>query len=316
MVAATAMLCVSILAALALAEVVLRARHFEFLSVPKMQFGWPEPELIQHSFQTDPDLLWVTRDYQTKLARARTEHARVIFMGDSCIEFSSYPHLTLARLGRSDPTLTIGEKLGVPGWSSEQGRAQIARDVVPIHPRVITIEFGWNDHWDALGPPDDQTHPGPIVRWASEHLRVYQAYRRARLGLGRMGQPDGARRVSLARYRDNLRSMADEGKRIGARVVFITAPTDHESGHEPSYLKARHLQDLSRLVPLHQSYVQATRDVAALSGASLCDAASAMASLGRASRRYFRGDGIHFNDAGDEYMGNLVAGCIEAALRR
>ena len=53
-VAATAMLCVSILAALALAEVVLRARHFEFLSVPKMQFGWPEPELIQHSFQTDP----------------------------------------------------------------------------------------------------------------------------------------------------------------------------------------------------------------------------------------------------------------------
>ena len=85
------MVCVSILAALALAEVVLRARHFEFLSVPQMQFGWPEPELIQHSFQTDPDLLWVTRDYQTKLARARTEHARVIFMGDSCVEFSSYP---------------------------------------------------------------------------------------------------------------------------------------------------------------------------------------------------------------------------------
>jgi lysophospholipase L1-like esterase len=97
--------------------------------------------------------------------------------------------------------------------------------------------------------------------------------------------------------------------------VFITAPTDHEAGSEPSYLTARHLKDLSSLVPLHESYAQATREVAASSGAWLCDAASTIARLGRVKRRYFRRDGIHFTEAGDVYMGDLVAGCIEAALR-
>ena len=31
---------------------------------------------------------------------------------------------------------------------------QFTRDVVPLRPRVATIFFGWNDHWDALGTED------------------------------------------------------------------------------------------------------------------------------------------------------------------
>jgi lysophospholipase L1-like esterase len=313
--ASAAMACVGILAALGVAELVLRARHFQFQAIPKVQFGWPQPNVIQNELQPDPDVVWVTRDYHLKLARARSEHARVVFMGDSCVEFSSYPLRTLERLGRLDPTLKVGEKLGVPGWSSEQGRVQMVRDVLPLRPRVITIQFGWNDHWDALGPSDDQTHYGRFSLWASEHLRVYQAYRQAVVGLGSRLHSDGPRRVGLDRYRQNLRVMAEAGQRIGARVVFITAPTDHEAGHEPSYLKARHLHDLSTLVPLHEAYIQATREVAASSGASLCDAASTIARLGRVKRRYFRRDGIHFTEPGDVYMSRLVSGCIQATLR-
>ena len=313
--APAAMVCVSILTGLGLAEAVLRAAHFSFRAIPVVQFGWPEPEVIVNEFQPDPDVQWVTRDYDAKLARARSEHAQVIFLGDSCVEFSRYPFRTLERLGQSDPWLKTGEKLGVPGWSSEQGRSQMDRDVATLHPRVITIQFGWNDHWDALGPPDDETHPGRFAQWASEHARVYQVYRKALLGLEMKWNPDGPRRVSPDRYRENLRAMAEAGRQIGARVVFITAPTDHEAGHEPEYLKARHLHDLSTLVPLHESYVQATRDMAASTGASLCDAAAAVAQLGPAKRRYFRADGIHFNEAGDVYMGDLVADCITAALR-
>jgi lysophospholipase L1-like esterase len=315
MLAAGAMVGISIVAALGFTEVGLRARHFQFRAIPEIQFGWPEPEVILNEFQPDPDVHWVTRDYQVKLARARREQARVIFLGDSCVEFSTYPFRTLERLGQSDPSLKIGEKLGVPGWSSEQGRTQMERDIATLHPRVITIQFGWNDHWDALGPPDDQTHPGRLVQWASEHLRVYQAYRKALLGLEMAWNPDGPRRVSQDRYRENLRTMAEEGTQSGARVVFITAPTDHETGHEPEYLRPRFLHDLSTLVPLHESYVQATRDMAALTSASLCDASTTVAQLGPAKRRYFRPDGIHFNEAGDGYMADLVADCIKAALR-
>jgi lysophospholipase L1-like esterase len=309
-----ALMCASTVMALALAEVTLRAAHFEFRVIPTVQFGWPEPQALLNDFRSDPDLIWVTPDYFERLAEAHTTRARVIFLGDSCVEYSTYPGRALARLKLDDPHLGLGEKLSVPGWSSEQGRAQAVRDVATLRPRVVVVEFGWNDHWDALGPPDDETHPGAVVRWASEHLRVYQAYRRAVVAWQmRRQQGEPPRRVSLERYRENLRVIAESVLQHGAKVVFVTAPTSHEAGHEPEYLRARHLRNLTRLVSLHQSYVQATREVAAAERAALCDAASAIEQRGD-GRRFFRNDGIHFNGEGDVFMGDFVAGCIQSAL--
>ncbi|MEP6593317.1 MAG: hypothetical protein ABJC51_06470, partial [Acidobacteriota bacterium] len=252
---------VAMTAALGVAELALRAVHFRFRAIPEVQFGWPQPQVIENEFQRDPDLIWVTRDYRERLAMAR--RAAVIFMGDSCVEFSDYPRLVLARLAARDSSLASGEKISVPGWSSEQGRAQLERDVARLRPRVIAIEFGWNDHWDALGAADDEVHPWRGTAWAADHLRVYQAWRKARLGLESRRVADPPRRVSLDRYRDNLTAMVRAGQRTGARVVLITAPSGHEPGHEPAYLQARHLRRLATLVPLHRSYVEATRQVAA-----------------------------------------------------
>ncbi len=295
-----------------MAELALRAVHFRFRAIPEVQFGWPQPQVIQNEFQRDPELIWVTRDYRERLARAR--HAAVIFMGDSCVEFSNYPQMTLARLAAADPALAAGEKLAVPGWSTEQGRAQMQRDVARLHPKVIAVEFGWNDHWDALGPPDDEVHPGPVTAWAADHLRVYQAWRKARLGIESRAAADPARRVSLVRYHDNLTAIVQGGQRAGARVVLVTAPSGHEPGHEPAYLQARHLRNLGALVPLHQSYVAMTRQVARETGAALCDAAAQADDAGPARGDFFRTDGIHFTEAGDEFMAGVVSGCISLAV--
>ncbi len=301
-----------VVGALGVAELALRVFHFRFRAIPEVQFGWPQPKVIENEFQRDPDLIWVTRDYRDRLARAR--HAAVIFMGDSCVEFSSYPKLALARLAAAAPSLATGEKLAVPGWSSEQGRAQMSRDVTRLHPKVITVEFGWNDHWDALGPPDDEVHPGPVTAWAADHLRVYQAWRKARLGLASRREPEAPRRVSLEHYHDNLAAIVRDGQRIGARLVLVTAPSGHAPGHEPAYLQARHLRRLAGLVPLHQTYVAMTRQVAAETGATLCDAAARADAAGPVRSSYFRSDGIHFTDAGDQFMADVVSGCIAAAI--
>lgn len=303
----------AVTAALGVAELALRAVHFRFRAIPEVQFGWPQPQVIQNEFQRDPDLIWVTRDYRDRLARAR--HASVIFMGDSCVEFSDYPRMVLSRLAARDPSLGTGEKIAVPGWSTEQGRAQMTRDVAPLRPRVIAIEFGWNDHWDALGAADDQVHPGRVTAWAADHLRVYQAWRKAKLGLEARRTADPPRRVSLERYRDNLTAMVHAGQRTGARVVLVTAPSGHEPGHEPGYLRARHLRRLDTLVPLHRSYVEATRQVAAGTGATLCDAAAQASSAGLDRGRYFRSDGIHFTEAGDAFMADVVSACIAQAAQ-
>ncbi len=297
----------SVTCALAVAEIALRIAHFSFQAIPQVQFGWPQPDVIVNEFKSDPDLLWVTPDYQERLHRARSG-TDVIFMGDSCVEFSRYPERTLGALNLR------GEKFAVPGWSSEQGRAQMERDVSTLHPRVVVVEFGWNDHWDALGPPDDETHPSAVTVWLADHARVYQAYRKAVLGWQTSRQHTLPRRVAMERYRSNLRQIVHGAQSIGAKVVLVTAPTDQEVGAEPDYLRARHLRELGDLVPLHASYVQATRDVAMNENATLCDAAAEMDKLGRARRPFFRADGIHFTPPGDRFMGDLVSGCIQTAL--
>ena len=301
-----------VVAALAVSETVLRACHFRFQAIPEVQFGWPEPSVIQHDFESDPEVLWVPRDYRARLARAAT--AEILFLGDSCVAFSTYPAIVLGRLATQGHAWS-SEVLAVPGWSSEQGRAQMQRDVSRLHPRVVTVEFGWNDHWDALGPPDAETHSGWLIRWAADHVRVYQAYRKAVLGVQRMREPDGPRRVGLDRYPENLRAIVDMGTRLGARVVLVTAPANHQPGAEPEYLRPRHLRHLERLVPLHRAYVSVTREVAATTGATVCDVADAFARMTPTiRRRLFRADGIHFSAAGDRVVGELVARCIEPSL--
>jgi hypothetical protein len=58
------------------------------------------------------------------------------------------------------PSPAHGVKLAVGGWASEQGLRQFRRDVLPLHPRVVmTIYYGWNDHWIAFGGPTRQYKP-------------------------------------------------------------------------------------------------------------------------------------------------------------
>ena len=82
--------------ALALAEAALRAAHFHFDLMPTLEFGWPDPVAIHDGrYADDPDLVWVTRDYRETLRAARRTHPAIVFMGDSCTEFGTYPARTL-----------------------------------------------------------------------------------------------------------------------------------------------------------------------------------------------------------------------------
>src|SRR6476646_817621 len=84
--------------AAAVAELSLRALGFTYTTFPVVQFGWPEPHEIRDVYMPDRELFWVTRDYAAKLADARHTRPAVVFMGDSCTEFGTWPQLTLDRL--------------------------------------------------------------------------------------------------------------------------------------------------------------------------------------------------------------------------
>src|SRR3954462_10683111 len=94
---------VSVAAALGCAEAGLRAAHFSFQTFPVVQFGYPDPVTLHDLFVPDRDLFWVTRDYAAALAEARRTHPAVVFMGDSCTQFGSYPGIVLTRLAANAP---------------------------------------------------------------------------------------------------------------------------------------------------------------------------------------------------------------------
>jgi lysophospholipase L1-like esterase len=303
------------LASLALTLVVfeagLRLAGFEFVLAPKVQFGWPDPSALQ-LYDPDPEVFWIPKGYRATLEAARRSHPAIVFMGDSCTEFGRYPAITLKRLAEERPDLATGVSVGVGGWSSEQGLTQLKRDVIPLHPAIITLYFGWNDHWVALGPPDAEvSRTAPALELAA-HFRLAQLAYKAWMGATR-GSGERPNRVDLPRYRSNLRSMIEAGRRAGARVVVITAASNHVMGREPEYLKERHLRHLGDLVPLHETYVQATRSVARSAGATVCDAALEFRSLPPPADPYFKKDGIHLTLAGDRALASLLAGCIASA---
>ena len=309
-----ALIVVAVAVGTACVEVALRLAGFSFRTYPSVQFGWPEPTNIRDLFDPDPDLFWVTHDYFAQLETARRMHPAIVFMGDSCTQFGSYPTMTLTRLDSRDPSLATGIKMGVAGWSSEQGLTQLQRDIIPLHPRIVTVYFGWNDHWVAIGRPDGDAHATAAGFWLSQHVRTWQLLTKARLSASPplAGRPE---RVSVDQYVANLERIVQLANAADIQVVLITAPANHQRGHEPEYLAHRHLRRLDDLVPLHQRYVAATRRAARETGAVLCDAAAAFdADPARAS--YFEVDGIHLKMPGNRAMADLLAPCILRAAAR
>jgi lysophospholipase L1-like esterase len=309
------LLCAGTIVGLLAAEAGLRIGGFRFQTFPMVQFGWPEPSEIDNGYLPDRDLFWVTRDYLNVLSSARRNRPAVMFMGDSTTQFGTYPRLTLERLAARGSPLANGVKVGVGGWSTEQGLAQLRRDVLPLHPRVVTILYGWNDHWLAYGRPDAEARPGRLSFWLSQHSRLAQLVLKMRFAIGSRTSESRVR-VELPRYRENLAAMARLARDAGTQVVLITAPSGHVPGQEPQYLALRHVKRLSDVVPLHRAYVEAARQVAAAEGVLACDAAAAFDAFGPSRRQHFKRDGIHLSQTGDRVLADLLADCIEQTSLR
>jgi lysophospholipase L1-like esterase len=290
-------------------EGVLRAARFHFDLVPTLEFGWPDPVALRDAYIADPELVWVTRDYRETLRSARRLRPDIVFMGDSCTEFGSYPSKTMADLEQAGAPFKAGVKVGVGGWSTAQGLLQLRRDVIPLHPKAITVYYGWNDHWVAMGLTDPEIMRAHRLRTLAEHFRLAQMWLKVEVSMAAHRHP-APNRVPIQEYSANLIRIAGEARAAGITPVFITAPSNHVEGHEPAYLAKRHLRALSELVPLHAAYTQATRETARTTAASLCDAAAAFAALPQPHDRYFQKDGIHLTPAGDDEMARIVSGCL------
>jgi lysophospholipase L1-like esterase len=305
--------------ALFAAEVGLRMLRFEFALHPTaVQFGWPDPVTIEERYRLDRDLLWVPKDYHERVREWTGRSPTIAHMGDSCTEFGRYDDY-LAELVREHATNSARDSyafvnLGVGGWSSYQGLAQMRRDVVMMRPAIVTINYGWNDHWRSYGLPDREigefVHEQPAWMQLSARLRVTQLVTKARFARHRRAaelRSDTPERVSLPDFAANLTAMVSVAREHGIIPVLLTAPTSHEVGAEPEYLAPRWLHDLDRLVPLHREYAAAVREVSRAHDVVLIDLHAAFDAMPGAERAgYFNEDGIHLNERGNAKVAEIM----------
>ncbi|MBW1713872.1 MAG: hypothetical protein JRJ59_12065, partial [Deltaproteobacteria bacterium] len=311
--ATAALVAVALAMGFGLGELGLRLMGFSFqLYLTEIEFGWPDPVKVRVSFVPDKDLLWVKKGYYYSLEKAAQKRPQVIFMGDSCTDFGSYDkyfaELVNVRFqGRSLSFLNAG----VGGWSSFQGLEQLKRDLVKLKPKVVTIYYGWNDHWASFGVEDKNIRHIALSSSVSlNNLRTVQLISKL---LAKKRTKLGRNRVSIEDYQANLTQMVRICRRNDIVPVLITAPTSHQPGSEPEYLKERYLRSLSDLVPLHQKYLAVVRKVAADQGAVLCDLERRLAELpqDQLKTKYFKGDGIHPTDQGDRLIARYLFECFE-----
>jgi lysophospholipase L1-like esterase len=304
----------SVVLSLGLLEALLRISGFSYHLYPeRVEFGAPDPVSMTTEYRPDRTVLWVTGDYGLKLATLSQTRPRLIFMGDSCTQFGDYP-ARLVQLLRQDGRLDGLDyaSLGVGSWSSYQGLQQFRRDVAPLAPRLVTVYYGWNDHWYGFGIEDKE-----VARIQSRlfvtvnSLRLIQLGTKAAVAIAQRERPTRPLRVSLADFKANLREMAVLARRHGITMVLLSAPSSHRIGYEPAQLTLRWIENLTNLVPLHQSYVNAVREVAAEERVHLCDLATDFQQLpAQELQGSFMLDGIHFTAAGNQKTAEFLYQCF------
>ncbi len=305
-----------VLLSLGVVEGALRVAGFSYHLYPeRIRFGYPEPEKIEEGYFLPHDrFLWVSRKYDEILAGAQAETPDVILMGCSCTEWGEYDLALGNQATQAGSPLKISN-FGCAGWSTYQGLNQLQDDVLPIGPKIVTIYFGWNDHWIGHGIEDKAVaeltaspwkrtmQESRLVQWASKVMVSRRAVAQRTLGEGAFPE-----RVSLEDFRSNLTAMIQLARDNDIIPVLITAPDGHEEGKEPRYLEGAWLQELSDLIPLHQSYVSAVRQVAEEQGVVLCDLAAQFDALPpKTTDLYIKADGIHLTpDIGGRVVGRML----------
>ena len=330
-------------------EIVLRMAGFRYDNRPRyMEFNFPNPHELHEIFEYDPQTYWRLKpgvkmgaDIEPinskgfrgpEFADQKAEGTkRLVTLGDS-VTFGgavSYPSVLADCLDGGWEVINAG----VPGYSSFQGKRLFETRITQLVPDVVTVMFGWNDHWLSKNYPDSRQHPEALSELPSvvsfvRNIRIFQLLGYATNKL--VSQPDtdnpnAVNRVSTDEYRVFLDNLVDTIQRTGATAVLITAPAALDRGKAPTYLYdlgfVKRIEGESeeeaaqRLRKLHADYNDIVRAVTKEMNVPLVDLESQWYDIG--TRGYFRDpwrDVTHPNEKGYRLIGNTLCDTIKTIV--
>ena len=178
---------------------------------------------------------------------------------------------------------------GIGNTTTREARERIARDVLPYHPDLVTIQFGINDSW--IDADEGRTAP----------------------------------RLTRDEYRVNLQHIIRVLRAADARIILVTPNPMRWSDplyielftKKPGLLDALDRRGINRLLDL---YAQDVRDLARDEKLPLVDVHEAFEAYGRVPGRtvdelLLAGDGIHPNGRGQRLVCELLTREIVGMMR-
>lgn len=248
---------------------------------------------------------------------------RVICLGDSVTAqglpgYSQYLHeLLLTNPPTGQPWEAFN--MGVHGYSTRQGLILFRRQVRPLNPDIVTVYFGWNDHWLEAQSDDLMmaVRVNPVIGKVFDRLREKKIFMALHwlinpVNRQRRDENDRVFRVPPDEYEKLLKQFVAEIRTSGAVPVLVTAACRPMTADEVGKLRIRSRKDGDRV---HKQYIDITRRVAEKTGAPLFDLAAILE--GPDCDRYFAPDGIHFDQyASEGIIGKLLPPESQPGLRR
>lgn len=231
--------------------------------------------------------------------------------GNSCTfgwelsENQTYPALLGTELGSGYAAFNCG----VPGYSSYQGLQLLKRYEPVLKPDIVTICYGWNDHWAAAFDIEDKAQELP-AQWLLDIQNLLSRsylYRSVKYLLLSKAEQEKeytfdrespTYRVSVEDYRANLIEMLRYCRQRQIEPVLLTAPIGDDNPNEMEPYEI-----------YHELYNQMVREVSQEYRVTMVDAAAAFVD----HPEYFDDptrDYIHYNAAGARWIAEHLAQAI------
>lgn len=226
------------------------------------------------------------------------EGYRIICLADSVTvmdQGKGWPDLLPGMLAEAGVTEKIQVfNAGVPGYTSYQGLLYLRQELASWKPDLVTIQFGWNDHWESPSGVPDKLIRLPDARTMARQktlaqIRLYRLLRTLIIG---RSAPNGTLRVDPRDYEANLKAMIDLAASQGARTLLITAP---------------YLDGPWEWADRHREYNELTRRTAREMKVTLIDAVPEFRERPELFAREPEADACHFNAEGATIIARAVA---------
>jgi lysophospholipase L1-like esterase len=265
-----------------------------------------------------------------EISRERVDRvARIATVGDSTTfgrreEECAYPYL-LQDLLRPRRVEVINA--GVEGYRSDRALVHLQRDVVPLHPDLVTVFIGWDDLYQT-NPFTDSQHVAlqasslqRVLSWSSTAQAFRQLYYQHLGSHIELGAADDSFRLTLLQsyrplvFAERLHRIVQTARDGGADVVLFTWPTvlgpEMSTAELARVVYPYYTHSLDELQALYADYQSTLRQVAAEDHVQLIDIAAWFDGSDKADLFM---DTLHFTCAGHALVANQLAPALGVHL--